>query len=99
MYSIMTLIMTVTAIIIYCLPFIIHACTDCSSVDCLSLCVMQLCVGIGAKNQYGRCSVKLNKTTNINMSFKFLCPQLQRSWRGILLLGCSSVHPSVRHTF
>ena len=32
-----------------------------------------------------------------------LCPQLQRSWRGILLLGCSSVHPSarpsVRHHF
>ena len=26
----------------------------------------------------------------------FLCPQLQRSWRGILLLGCSSVRPSVR---
>ena len=24
-----------------------------------------------------------------------LCPQLQRSWRGILLLGCSSVRPSV----
>ena len=23
----------------------------------------------------------------------FLCPQLQRSWRGILLLGCSSVRP------
>ena len=26
----------------------------------------------------------------------FLCPQLQRSWRGILLLGCSSARPSVR---
>ena len=28
-----------------------------------------------------------------------LCPQLQRSWRGILLLGCSSVRPSVCHAF
>ena len=27
---------------------------------------------------------------------EFLCPQLQRSWRGILLLGCSSVRPSFR---
>ena len=26
---------------------------------------------------------------------KLLCPQLQRSWRGILLLGCSSVRPFV----
>ena len=25
-----------------------------------------------------------------------LCPQLQRSWRGILLLGCLSIRPSVR---
>ena len=27
---------------------------------------------------------------------KLLCPHLQRSWRGILLLGCSSIRPSVR---
>ena len=26
--------------------------------------------------------------------FFLLCPQLQRSWRGILLLGCPSVRPS-----
>ena len=26
----------------------------------------------------------------------FLCPQLQRRWRGILLLGCPSVRPSLR---
>ena len=30
------------------------------------------------------------------LSTTLLCPQLQRSWRGILLLGCSSVRPSVR---
>ena len=28
--------------------------------------------------------------------FSSLCPQLRRSWRGILFLGRSSVHPSVR---
>ena len=34
--------------------------------------------------------------TGHNCLTVYLCPQLQRSWRGILLLGCSSVRPSVR---
>ena len=29
----------------------------------------------------------------------FLCPELRRSWRGTLLLGHSSVRPSVHHAF
>ena len=35
------------------------------------------------------------KKNRSNKSIHFLCPQLQRSWRGILLLGCSSVRSFV----
>ena len=47
------------------------------------------------------------KGESVSKQPNLLCPQLQRSWRGILLLGCSSVRPSfhpsvrpsVRHAF
>ena len=45
-----------------------------------------------------RSSQQVLLVTSIAISV-FLCPQLQRSWRGILLLGCLSVCPSVCHAF